>query len=68
MKLVEFFKYLKPTEVISIADDAGWLVVRPVQYQNLKYSSVSNSLNANVIQVYYDNEDESLTITITFDD
>lgn len=68
MKLVEFFDYLKPTEVISIADDAGWLVVKPVEYQNLKYSSVSDSLDANVIQVHYDHEDNSLTITIAFDD
>ena len=68
MKLAEFFSYLKPDEVISIADDAGWLVVRPVEYQNLKYSSVSDSLDANVVQVHYDKEDESLTITITFDD
>lgn len=68
MKLKEFFTYLNPYECISIADDAGWLVVKPVEYQNLKYSSVSDSLDANVIQVHYDHEDNSLTITIAFDD
>ena len=67
MKLAAFFNYLKPTEVISIVDEFG-LYVEPVEYQNLKYSSVSESLGAEVIQVSYDNEDNSLTITIAFDD
>ena len=67
MKLMEFFKYLKPTEVISIVDDYG-LYVEPVQYKNLTYALVSESLGAEVIQVSYDHDDNSLTITIAFDD
>jgi hypothetical protein len=67
MKLAEFFNYLKPTEVISIIDEFG-LYVEPVEYQKLPYTAVSESLDAEVIQVHYDHDDNSLTITIAFDD
>ena len=67
MKLVEFFKYLKQTEVISIVDEFG-LYIEPVQYKNLPYTAVKDILGAEVIQVSYDHEDNSLTIEIAFDD
>lgn len=63
MKLKEFFKYLKPTEVISIVGDFG-LIVEPVEYQKLHYIKVSEILDAAVMQVSYDHEDKSLTIEI----
>lgn len=65
MTLAEFFKYLKPNEVISIVDDFG-LIVEPVEYQKLPYVEVSESLDAAVMQVSYDHEDDSLTITIDY--
>lgn len=67
MKLVEFFRYLKLDEVISIVDDYG-LYIEPVQYKNLSYTAVKDVLGAEVIQVSYDHDDNSLTITIVFDD
>lgn len=67
MILKEFFKYLKPDEVISIVDEFG-LYIEPVEYQKLPYASVSESLGAEVIQVSYDHEDNSLTITIADDE
>ena len=67
MKLKEFFMYLKPDEVISIVDDFG-LYIEPVEYQKLPYTAVNESLDAEVVQVWYDHDDNSLTITIAFDD
>jgi hypothetical protein len=68
MKLAEFFDYIKPTEVISIVDDEFGIVVDPIAYQDLKYIEVYEVLDANIIQVSYDHDDNSLTITIAFDD
>ena len=69
MKLKEFFTYLKPDEVISIVDEFG-VIVKPVEYQKMPYVEVSESLDADaeVVQVYYDSGDSSLTIEITFDE
>lgn len=67
MKLKEFFTYLKPDEVISIVDEYG-TIVEPVEYQKMPYIEVSESLDAVVVQVYYDSGDSSLTIDVAFDD
>lgn len=67
MKLVEFFSYLKPDEVISVVDQYGTMV-EPIEYQKMTYIEVKESLDAEVVQVYYDSGDNSLTIEIVFDD
>ena len=67
MKLKEFFTYLKPDEVISIVDEFG-VIVEPVEYQKMPYVEVKESLDAEVMQVYYDSGDNSLTIEIAFDE
>lgn len=67
MKLAEFFNYLKPDERISIVDEYG-TIVEPVEYQEMPYFKVSESLDAEVTQVYYDSGDNSLTIEITFEE
>lgn len=67
MKLKEFFTYLKPDEVISIVDEFG-VIVEPVEYQKMPYVEVSENLDAEVVQVYYDSGDNSLTIEIAFDE
>ena len=66
MKLKEFFTYLKPDEVISIVDNFG-LIVEPVEYQKMSYVDVREVLDAEVMQVGFDHEDNSLTITIDYD-
>ena len=66
MKLKEFFTYLKPDERISIVDNFG-LIVEPVEYQKMSYVDVREVLDAEVMQVSYDHEDNSLTITIDYD-
>ena len=66
MKLVEFFSYLKPDEVISIVDNFG-LIVEPVEYQKMSYVEVREVLDAEVMQVGFDKEDNSLTIEIDYD-
>ena len=66
MKLKEFFTYLKPDERISIVDNFG-LIVEPVEYQKMSYVDVREVLDAEVMQVGFDHEDNSLTITIDYD-
>ena len=66
MKLKEFFTYLKPDEVISIVDNFG-LIVEPVEYQKMSYVDVREVLDAEVMQIEFDHEDNSLTITIDYD-
>ena len=67
MKLAEFFTYLKPDEVISVVDQYGTMV-EPIEYQKMTYIEVRESLDAEVVQVYYDSGDNSLTIEIIFDE
>ena len=63
MKLKEFFTYLKPDEIISIVDEYG-TIVEPVEYQKMPYIEVNEYLDAEVVQVYYDSGDSSLTIDV----
>lgn len=67
MKLKEFFTYLKPDEVISVTDEYG-TIVEPVEYQKMPYIEVKEYLDAEVVQVYYDSGDNSLTIDVALDD
>ena len=67
MKLKEFFMYLKPDEVISIVDEYG-TIVEPVEYQKMPYVDVREVLDAEVVQVYYDSGDSSLTIDVALDE
>ena len=67
MKLKEFFMYLKPDEVISIVDEYG-TIVEPVEYQKMPYIEVNEYLDAEVVQVYYDSGDSSLTIDVALDE
>lgn len=67
MKLKEFFTYLRPDEEISIVDEYG-TIVEPVEYQKMPYIEVNEYLDAEVVQVYYDKGDSSLTIEVTLDD
>jgi hypothetical protein len=67
MKLKEFFMYLKPDEVISVTDEYG-TIVEPVEYQKMPYIEVNEYLDAEVVQVYYDSGDNSLTIDVALDE
>lgn len=63
MKLKEFFTYLNPYECISIVDEYGY-VVTPINYRDLKYTDIYECLDLEVLQIGYDKDDDSLTITI----
>lgn len=63
MKLKEFFMYLNPYETISIVDEYGY-VITPINYRDLKYTDIYECLDAEVLQIGYDKDDDSLTITI----
>lgn len=63
MKLKEFFTYLNPYETISIVDEYGY-VIAPINYRDLKYTDIYECLDTEVLQIGYDKDDDSLTITI----
>lgn len=63
MKLKEFFTYLNPYETISIVDEYGY-VITPINYRDLKYTDIYECLDEEVLQISYDKDDDSLTITI----
>ena len=67
MKLKEIFKYLKPNERISITGEYG-LIVDPIEFKEIKLMDAYEVLDDEILSVYYDKEDNSLTIELIIDD